>query len=85
MACPSGCLNGGAQVRPKDGKTLKELTMELENLYASLPARSPEENVTVKKLYDGWLGGQDSDKSSAVLHTQYHAVEKMNTALNIKW
>lgn len=23
MACPSGCLNGGAQVRPKDGTTVK--------------------------------------------------------------
>lgn len=85
MACPSGCLNGGAQVRPKEGKSLKELTAELEDLYASLPARSPEDNVTVKKLYETWLGGQDSDKSNAILHTQYHAVEKMNTALNIKW
>lgn len=85
MACPSGCLNGGAQVRPKEGKSLKALTAELEDLYASLPVRTPEDNVIVRKLYEMWLGGQDSDKSCAVLHTQYHAVEKMNTALNIKW
>lgn len=85
MACPSGCLNGGAQVRPKEGTPLKELTTELESLYAALPVRNPEENATVKRLYEIWLGGQDSDKSNAVLHTQYHAVEKLNTALNIKW
>lgn len=83
-AC-SGCLNGGAQIRPKDGKTSKELIMQLENLYSSLPVVSPEENHIVKKLYELWLGGQESDKSNAILHTQYHAVEKMNTALNIKW
>lgn len=80
-----GCLNGGAQVRPKDGITLKELTSQLEKLYRSLPVASPEENQTLKKLYESWLGGQDSDKSNVVLHTEYHAVEKMNTALNIKW
>lgn len=80
-----GCLNGGAQVRPKDGKSLKELTTQLEDMYANLPAKSPEQNATVKSLYDVWLGGLDSDKSSVVLHTEYHAVEKMNTALNIKW
>lgn len=85
MACPSGCLNGGAQVRPKNGQSLKELTNQLEQLYSSLPVSTPESNCIIKQLYDMWLGGQDSDKSSVLLHTQYHAVEKMNTALNIKW
>ncbi|KAJ8960017.1 hypothetical protein NQ318_009453 [Aromia moschata] len=85
MACPSGCLNGGAQVRPGDGITIKELTTRLENLYESLPCTSPEENKVVKELYDSWLGGQESDKCNAILHTQYHAVEKAPNALNIKW
>ncbi|KAJ8917866.1 hypothetical protein NQ315_010779 [Exocentrus adspersus] len=85
MACPSGCLNGGAQVRPKDGTSVKELASKLEELYNSLPVAIPEQNELVKKLYDSWLGGQESDKSSAVLHTQYHAVEKIANAFNIKW
>ncbi|XP_044271400.1 probable cytosolic Fe-S cluster assembly factor CPIJ010948 [Tribolium madens] len=85
MACPSGCLNGGAQIRPKDGTVLKELTTELENLYSSLPVKKPEENKIVKELYEGWLGGMESDKCTAILHTQYHAVEKTTNALNIKW
>ncbi|RZC37495.1 Fe hyd lg C, Ank 2 and/or zf-C3HC4 3 domain containing protein [Asbolus verrucosus] len=56
MACPSGCLNGGAQIRPKDGIALKELTTELEKLYSSLPLKSPEDNKFVKELYENWLG-----------------------------
>ncbi|XP_050307953.1 probable cytosolic Fe-S cluster assembly factor AGAP009023 [Anthonomus grandis grandis] len=85
MACPSGCLNGGAQVRPKEGVLQKEVIGELEKMYRSLPVATPEENKMVNSLYENWLGGQESDKSSAVLHTQYHAVEKSHNALNIKW
>lgn len=85
MACPSGCLNGGAQVRPKEGITAKEITQELEKMYLDLPVMTPKENKTVRDLYEKWLGGQDSDKSNTVLHTQYHAVEKAPNALNIKW
>lgn len=85
MACPSGCLNGGAQVRPQEGITPKEVTIELDKLYKTLPVATPEDNRIVKELYDTWLNGQDSDKSNALLHTKYHAVEKAQTALNIKW
>lgn len=80
-----GCLNGGAQVRSQNGISSKELTNQLENLYNSLPVRRPEDNKLVGELYEIWLGGQESDKSFSLLHTQYHAIEKMNTAFNIKW
>ncbi|CAG9854505.1 unnamed protein product [Phyllotreta striolata] len=85
MACPSGCLNGGAQIRPGDGKSVKELITEIEGLYESLSSPLPEENKIIKHLYDHWLGGQDSDKCSKILHTQYHEIEKIPNALNIKW
>lgn len=45
----------------------------------------PEENLAVHKLYKTWLGGENTDKAAAYLHTQYHEIEKMNTALAIKW
>ena len=32
-----------------------------------------------------WLGGVDSETARQFLHTQYHSIEKMNSALNIKW
>ncbi|PNF25946.1 putative cytosolic Fe-S cluster assembly factor GK14772 [Cryptotermes secundus] len=85
MACPSGCLNGGAQVRPQDGSSPRELTMRLEAVYESLQKQVPEENHTVQELYSTWLEGAHSDKCVAMLHTKYHSVEKMTTALNIKW
>lgn len=84
MACPSGCLNGGAQIRPSTGIHARELTQQLEDLYKKLP-QSTVENMPTKQIYSNFLGGQYSEKSKALLHTSYHAVEKMNTALNIKW
>ena len=72
-------------MRPEDGSSPRELTVKLETLYHSLQKHMPEENHIVQELYDTWLGGSHNDKCSAMLHTKYHAVEKMTTALNIKW
>ncbi|KOB67841.1 putative cytosolic Fe-S cluster assembly factor [Operophtera brumata] len=80
-----GCLNGGAQVRPAAGESGRELVSQLEALYASLPRAAPAENQLARRLYAEWLDGRDSDKARAMLHTTYHAVEKSDIALNIKW
>nr|CAH7734396.1 unnamed protein product [Callosobruchus chinensis] len=86
MACPSGgCLNGGAQVRPSEGSTVREVVHRLESVYESLPLATPEENATVRELYHRWLGGEGTDKAGHMLHTTYTAVQKMTNALNIKW
>ncbi|XP_054280955.1 probable cytosolic Fe-S cluster assembly factor AAEL012261 isoform X1 [Macrosteles quadrilineatus] len=85
MACPSGCLNGGAQVRPKDGVSPREWTGQLESLYRLLPLHRSQDNSTVEVLYKTWLQGRHSDKTKAMLHTTYHALEKNSNALNIKW
>nr|XP_029722655.1 LOW QUALITY PROTEIN: probable cytosolic Fe-S cluster assembly factor AAEL012261 [Aedes albopictus] len=85
MACPSGCLNGGAQVRPSNGQTPRELTAELEAMYKMLPQSNPE-NAAVKPVYTTFLDNAgDNNKRKEFLHTSYHQIEKMNTALNIKW
>lgn len=80
-----GCLNGGAQVRPVVGESGRELVAQLEVLYNRLPLAVPAQSKTLRKLYAEWLGGKDSDKAKAMLHTAYHAVEKSDIALNIKW
>ncbi|XP_077258657.1 putative cytosolic Fe-S cluster assembly factor AGAP009023 [Temnothorax americanus] len=85
MACPCGCLNGGAQVRPDGNIQPRELATTLENMYRELPLSKPEENKVVQNLYKTWLGGEDTDKVSAYFNTQYHEIQKMNTALSIKW
>uniref|UniRef100_A0A1Q3G5J1 Putative nuclear architecture related protein n=1 Tax=Culex tarsalis TaxID=7177 RepID=A0A1Q3G5J1_CULTA len=85
MACPSGCLNGGAQIRPTGGQSQRELTAELEAMYRSLPASNPE-NEAVEMVYTTFLDNAgDNNMRKEFLHTSYHAIEKMNTALNIKW
>ncbi|XP_017858537.1 PREDICTED: probable cytosolic Fe-S cluster assembly factor GI11683 [Drosophila arizonae] len=84
MACPSGCINGGAQVRPTTGQHVRELTQQLEELYKQLPRSNPD-NAHTKHIYTDFLDGTQTDKSQSLLHTSYHAVEKLNTALNIKW
>jgi iron only hydrogenase large subunit-like protein len=85
MACPSGCLNGGAQIRPGEEETAKDVLTKVDSLYNSVTLRRPEENPDIKKLYSEWLGGKDSAKAHETLHTQYHEVEKFVSALTIKW
>ncbi|NWH17263.1 NARFL factor, partial [Grus americana] len=84
MACPSGCLNGGGQIKP-DGESSKDQLQQVERLYDSLKTEIPEKNRTVNELYEQWLGGMESEKAAKALHTEYHAVEKTGTGFNIKW
>ena len=85
MACPSGCNNGGAQLRPEGEETVKERLAKVEELYSSQPAVSPSEVADVQRLYTEWLGGAGSPKAQEMLHTSYHEVEKTTNALVMKW
>ena len=77
MACPSGCLNGGGQIKPKKGQTAKELIQQLEGTYLNeVDVREPSSNQIVKGLYENWLGHPGSDKASNITRTRYHAREK---------
>ncbi|NXI72024.1 NARFL factor, partial [Anseranas semipalmata] len=84
MACPSGCLNGGGQIKV-EGESSKDWLQQVEKLYDSLKIEIPEENRTVAELYEQWLGGMESEKAGKALHTEYHAVERTSTGFNIKW
>ncbi|NXG66497.1 NARFL factor, partial [Hemiprocne comata] len=84
MACPSGCLNGGGQIKP-EGEGSKDQLQHVERLYESVQPAAPEENQAVQELYQHWLGGLGSEGAVGALHTQYHAVEKTSTGFNIKW
>lgn len=86
MACPSGCLNGGAQIRPQNNQSQKELTHDLEEMYRSLMNSQPENNESVSAIYEEFFNaGSTDDKTQKFLHTSYHALEKASTSLNIKW
>lgn len=85
MACPCGCLNGGAQIRPSNNTQPREVAMKLDSVYRELPQSNPVQNSIVQKLYRNWLGGEYTDKALAYFHTQYHEIKKADTALAIKW
>nr|XP_033819391.1 cytosolic iron-sulfur assembly component 3 [Geotrypetes seraphini] len=84
MACPSGCLNGGGQIRA-DGEASKDLLQRVEMLYDTIRNAMPEQNSSVGELYEQWLNGPGSKKAEKMLYTEYHAVEKMSAGFNIKW
>ena len=91
MACPSGCLNGGAQCKPssdQESSTTRSFIVEMEKIYKSQDNQLkllPGKNPFVKRIYSDWLGGANTEKALHYLRTEYHEVEKMTNTLAIKW
>ena len=85
VAFLAGCLNGGGQLRAEGEETAKELLGRVDQIYQALGNRCPHTAPHLDQLYTDWLGGPDTDEARAMLHTQYHEVEKMTNALVIKW
>ncbi|XP_056144730.1 cytosolic Fe-S cluster assembly factor narfl [Lampris incognitus] len=85
MACPSGCLNGGGQLKPIPNQSSKELLQKVEELYKAEQSLTPEDDVRVAELYLSWLHTIGEERARKLLHTQYHAVEKLTNGLAVKW
>eukprot|EP00808_Paulinella_micropora_P026191 g1499.t1 len=87
MACPSGCLNGGGQPKADGLMKQKELLTEVDRLYHSCQA-SDTVSKEIEEIYKGWVGGGPGTAAARrVLHTQYHAVQKLEerNPLGIQW
>ncbi|WJX42467.1 Cytosolic Fe-S cluster assembly factor nar1 [Trifolium repens] len=86
MACPSGCLNGGGQIKPIPGQSAKQLSQLLESVYLeNVLAADPFDNPIIKGLYDKWLEQPGSEKAKRYMHTQYHPIEKSVTSQLHNW
>ncbi|TKS91905.1 Cytosolic Fe-S cluster assembly factor NARFL [Collichthys lucidus] len=85
MACPSGCLNGGGQVKALPGQDPKELLQKVEKLYKAERPLTPEEDTRVAELYQSWLHSVGEERAKELLHTQYHTVQKNVNGLTMKW
>ncbi|KAF9580380.1 hypothetical protein BGW38_002994 [Lunasporangiospora selenospora] len=87
MACPSGCINGGGQLKQPASVPLKDWILHADQQYKNgVLERSPEENPALAQLYQEWLGGPDTLKARQQLRTQYHAVEQnLGNPLAVKW
>lgn len=57
MACPSGCLNGGGQIRAADGTNPLALLAAVEREYARLPVRALGDSATLP-LFASWKSTQ---------------------------
>ncbi|XP_058081624.1 protein NAR1 isoform X2 [Magnolia sinica] len=86
MACPSGCLNGGGQIKPKTGQSAKDVIQTLEDVYMeNVLVADPYENPLVKNLYAEWLGNPGSEKAKRHIHTEYHPILKSITSQLHNW
>ncbi|KAF5901860.1 cytosolic Fe-S cluster assembly factor NARFL isoform X1, partial [Clarias magur] len=83
MACPSGCLNGGGQLKPVGDQSNKELLQQVEEAYRAEQPSAPQEDQRVAELYHTWLNSVGEEKARELLHTQYNAVEKSTNGLTI--
>uniref|UniRef100_K3WYN8 Iron hydrogenase small subunit domain-containing protein n=1 Tax=Globisporangium ultimum (strain ATCC 200006 / CBS 805.95 / DAOM BR144) TaxID=431595 RepID=K3WYN8_GLOUD len=88
MACPSGCLNGGGQIKPKSTLLASELLANVTSRFQELQVRAPTDNPACKYVYEKYFAGQPfSDAARQAFHTRYHAVPKLEQSnpLGIKW
>ena len=88
MACPGGCLNGGAQCRPEEGKeTSKEMVAKLEEDNKDLLNMKKQESDVkdYELLLQLWPEATLEETRQRLLFTQYHEVEKMTNGLAVKW
>ena len=88
MACPSGCLNGGGQVKAGQGQTSKQLLDELDRKYhhQDVIPRQPADNPVVPLLYGQWVhGAVHSPAAQELLHTGYHRRERTVSSTVEDW
>jgi iron only hydrogenase large subunit-like protein len=87
MACPSGCLNGGGQIKPAETTQARELIAQVGATFHQRQIRRPEENPIVAELYSTQLQEPGSQAAKELLHTRYHTVPKTELAnpLGIQW
>ena len=88
MACPSGCLNGGGQIRASgDIKAQKQLHSELDQQYHEKTVRNSNHNPIVHHVYNKWLQCSVGDSiAQQQFYADWHTIDSDNTnPLSIKW
>lgn len=96
MACPSGCANGGGQIKTNSSEHPMEVVQRVEktNAYYHSPllVNKLEDSPLVNYLYSSNLIIEKSEgrydfRSISLFQTTYHAVPKLETVapLAAKW
>ncbi|CAM9265642.1 unnamed protein product [Ectocarpus sp. 12 AP-2014] len=82
MACPSGCVNGGGQIKPKKKEGPRDTRQRVERVSEVLRGgcvpRGPHDNPVVQAVYSELVGGGPGEsRARELLHTSYHNVPKL--------
>ena len=77
MACPGGCIGGGGQPVNTTMSINKKRMEALYTIDKNTKYRKSHENPYLKKLYAEFLEKPGSKIAHELLHTHYHAREKM--------
>ncbi|CAN0558361.1 unnamed protein product, partial [Ectocarpus sp. 12 AP-2014] len=82
MACPSGCVNGGGQIKPKKKEGPRDTRQRVERVRQFLRGgclpRGPHDNPVVQAVYSELVGGGPGEsRARELLHTSYHNVPKL--------
>lgn len=80
MACPSGCLNGSAQVRYDDRELNEEILTRITEKYEKTQNYSPMECENQKELFDELVQIERDE-----IFTSFRILQKDQNALTIKW
>lgn len=77
MACPGGCIGGGGQPYPPEGRYVLDheiYRLRAQALYtidSGKAVRKSHENPFIQELYAKFLGSPGSEKAHRLLHTRY--------------
>ncbi len=77
MACPGGCIGGGGQPYPPEGRYVLDheiYRLRAQALYtidAAKSVRKSHDNPFIQELYAKFLGSPGSEKAHRLLHTRY--------------
>ena len=88
MACPSGCTNGGGQIRPDkaSGEKPRALAARVAAAYRALPVRRPEDSPLLARIR-AWAAETKVDKASwlQVKFKDVSEEKKPTHGLAVKW
>ena len=71
MACLGGCIGGGGQPVPNDMEQRQKRAKDIYMIDAQSPVKKSQNNPTIMKMYDDWLGQPNSKIAHYALHTHY--------------
>ena len=77
MCCPGGCIGGGGQPRQTNDEVRNARISALYHEDEGKKLRKSHLNPDIKKLYEEFLKKPLGEKSHQLLHTHYHAKDKV--------